>query len=213
MKTASQKQDFEKAKKIRDKTNSLERIMEHSSVFEKSAPDNWSKTQMILQKITGVKTDISRIEAYDVSNTQGKEATGSMVTFVDGRPDKNYYKKFKIKMKNEPNDFAMLQEILTRRLNHKEWPYPQLIIIDGGKAQLNAAIKTKNENPKAKNIKITSIAKKHNEFFVEGKDRPILLKTLPREIFNLVLQMRDEAHRFAISYHKKLREKSLILDQ
>jgi excinuclease ABC subunit C len=211
MKMTSLKQNFEKAKRIKDKINSLERIMEHSMIFQKSTPDDWNKTQIILQKITGVKTNVSGIESYDISNLQGKEAAGSMVTFIDGKPDKNYYRKFKIKMKNEPNDFAMLQEILTRRLNHKEWPYPELMLIDGGKAQLNAATKVRDKNHKTKNIKIISIAKKRNELFIEGKNQPILLKTLPREIFNLILQMRDEAHRFAITYHKKLREKSLIL--
>ena len=147
-------------------------------------------------------------EAYDVSNIQGKEATGSMVTFIDGRPDKNFYRRFKIRLNNKPNDVAMLKEVLSRRFNHPEWPFPDLVLIDGGKAQLNAAISVaKTYKLKAK---ITSLAKKNNELYIEGNKRPVLLKNLPRETSNLLLQLRDEAHRFAISYHHKLRLKLLI---
>ena len=81
-----------------------------------------------------------RIEAYDISNIQGKDATGSMVTFIKGKPDKNFYRRFKIKSSNGPNDIAMLKQVLSRRLNHPEWGLPDLILIDGGKAQLNAAL-------------------------------------------------------------------------
>ena len=155
-----------------------------------------------------------RVECYDISNIQGKFATGSMVVFVNGSADKSQYKKFKIKMKNEPNDIAMLKEVLTRRFNHPEWTYPQVILIDGGKAQLNIAIRVKNElqttNYKLQTIKIISIAKGRQELFIEGEAKPIPLKLLPREIYNLVLQLDAEAHRFAITYHKKLRKKSLL---
>src|SRR5205823_1496610 len=93
-----------------------------------------------LQKIIDVKKPIERIECYDISNIQGKNATGSMVVFTNGIPDKSQYKKFRIRMKNEPNDIAMLKEILERRLNHPEWQLPEVMLIDGGKAQLNVAI-------------------------------------------------------------------------
>jgi excinuclease UvrABC nuclease subunit len=148
------------------------------------------------------------IEAYDVSNIQGKEATGSMVTFIDGKPDKNLYRRFKIKFVDGPNDVAMLKEVLSRRFKHQEWTYPDLILIDGGKAQLNAAISAaKRYKLKAK---ITALAKRNNELYIQGSKRPVLLKNLPRETFNLMLRLRDEAHRFAISYHHKLRIKLLI---
>jgi len=148
------------------------------------------------------------LEAYDVSNIQGKEATGSMVTFINGKPDKNFYRRFKIKLTDKPNDVAMLKEVLSRRFKHPEWPYPDLILIDGGKAQLNAAIlAAKGYKLKAK---ITALAKRNNELYIQGSKRPVLLKNLPRETFNLMLRLRDEAHRFAISYHHKLRIKLLI---
>ena len=193
MKKSSLLREYEKAAKIRDKITSLERVINP-------------------QQIPG------RAEAYDVSNIQGEEAAGSMVTFINGRPAKNFYRKFKIKIAGKPNDVAMIKEILSRRLRHAEWPYPDLILIDGGKAQLNAALRAINlAKPsyrlglaKFGNIRIMSIAKKKNELFIEGRKKPVLLKTLPREMFNLILQLRDEAHRFAISYHRKLRKKRLL---
>ena len=133
-----------------------------------------------------------------------------MVVFVDEKPDKNQYRKFHIKIEGKPNDIAMLKETLERRFNHPEWKYPEVILIDGGIAQLNIAIKTKNDKPKTRNIKVISIAKRNKELYIEWKNRPILLKTLPQEIYNLILQLDDEAHRFAITYHKKLRKKSLL---
>jgi excinuclease ABC subunit C len=83
-------------------------------------------------------------------------------------------------------------------------------LIDGGRAQLNAAIDCKMQNPKSKMIKMIALAKKENRLFIEGEKKPVFLKNLPREIFNLILNLDNEAHRFAISYHKKLREKELI---
>ncbi|HUW71721.1 MAG TPA: GIY-YIG nuclease family protein [Candidatus Humimicrobiaceae bacterium] len=144
-----------------------------------------------------------RIEAYDVSNIQGKDATGSMVTFINGKPDKNFYRRFKIKLSSKPNDIAMLKQILSRRLNHLEWGLPDLILIDGGKAQLNAALSLTK-------IPAIALAKRRNELYMKNLEKPILLKTLSREVFNLILQLRDEAHRFARKYHHKLREIDLF---
>lgn len=108
-------------------------------------------------------------------------------------------------MKNEPNDIAMLKEVLTRRMNHPEWGYPEVMLIDGGIAQLNVAIRVKGKEP----IKIISIAKGKQELLIEEKPKSPL-KDLPQEIYNLVKHLDDEAHRFAITYHKKLRKKSLL---
>ena len=140
-----------------------------------------------------------RVEAYDISNIQGKNATGSMVTFVNGKPDKNLYRRFKIRLSNKPNDVAMIKQVLLRRFNHPEWGLPDLILIDGGKAQLNAALSI---------IKIPAmaLAKKRNELYMKNLEKPVLLKDLPREVFNVILQLRDEAHRFARKYHLKLRD-------
>ena len=199
MRKNSTSQNYEKAGKIRDQIFSLENIISHSKILgeagivEDKQPSKYSGW---LEKT---------IEAYDVSNIQGKDATGSMVTFRNGKPDKNFYRRFKIKIAGKPNDVAMIKEILKRRLKHQEWPLPDVILIDGGKPQLNAA-KSVVKNK----MKVMAIAKRKNELFLENEDKPILLKTMPREIFNLILQLRDEAHRFAVSYHRKLRKRRLI---
>lgn len=205
---------FEEAGKIRDRIYNLQQVMSHTHVIENSkfqARDQ--KLNETLAKIIGAEKSISRIECYDVSNIQGKFATSSMVVFVDGTPDKSQYKKFKIKLNDEPNDIAMLKETLQRRFNHPEWNYPEVILIDGGKAQLNIAINSKHEIRNSKqiqNIKIISIAKGRQELFIEGKESPIPLKNLPQEVYNLIKNLDDEAHRFAITYHKKLRKKNLL---
>ena len=205
MEKNSLSEEFEKAGKIRDQLNSLEKVLAHAKIFEpeKLMIKDWDNVQKILQRLLKTKETISRIEAYDVSNIQGKEATGAMVTFINGKPAKNFYRKFKLNFQGKPDDLKMLKEILTRRLKHQEWPCPDLILIDGGKTQLNAA-----KSIIKKSVPVIAIAKKKNELFITKK--PVLLKSLPREIFNLILQLRDEAHRFAISYHRKLRKKSLL---
>jgi len=221
MKEASEIQNFERAAKIRDQIEALEKVISHAKIFEEIVwpENNWWVQQKVEEKLKNllkIKGKISRIEAYDVSNIQGKEATGSMITFINGRPDKNFYRKFKIKYLEaagiaKPNDVAMLKEVFNRRLNHPEWELPDLILVDGGKAQLNATLKIKNQKSKIKNeIKVVSLAKKENRLYIEAQKKPILLKNLSRDIFNLILQLRDEAHRFTLSYHKKLREKNLL---
>lgn len=214
MAQASKNQNFEEAGKIRDQIFSLQKIMAHTNVISNisKAVENLSinkNATISLAKIIKVKF-IYKIECYDISNIQGKSATGSMVVFTNGVPDKSKYKKFRIKLKDTPNDIAMLKEVLQRRFLHPEWKYPNVILIDGGRAQLNIAINTKNQNPKIKKIKIISIAKGKQELFIEGQPNPIPLKQLPQEVYNLVKQLDYEAHRFAITYHKKLRKKNLL---
>ena len=212
MKKASNLENYEKAAKIRDQIGALEKVLAHAKIFELEAPQkvDWPQIQKILQKILNTKIKISRIEAYDISNIQGQEATGSLVTFVKNLPAKNFYRKFKIRITGKPNDIAMIKEVLSRRFEHPEWGLPDLILIDGGISQLNAVRKSKIQNLKSKKIPVIALAKKENKLYIEGQKKPILLKSLPREIFNLILQLRDEAHRFAISYHRKLREIDLL---
>ncbi|MDP2664898.1 MAG: UvrB/UvrC motif-containing protein, partial [bacterium] len=202
MEEASRNQNYEEAAKFRNQLWALERVLSHSLVSLNSEKLGGIKElQKELQKIFTTKKNISRVEAYDISNIQGKESTGSMVTFIDGKPAKAFYRKFKIHISGKPNDFAMLQETISRRLNHPEWPYPDLMIIDGGKPQLSAALSVLKKSP----ILVGAIAKQHNELFLPGRPKPILLKTLSQPVQNLILHIRDEAHRFAITYHRKLR--------
>jgi len=213
MKKLAKLENFKKAAKIRDQIEALEKIMSHAKIFElfRIKEVSYSEIEQYLKNLLGTKKKIKRIEAYDVSNIQGQEASGSMVTFINGKPDKNFYRRFKIKISGKPNDVAMIKEILSRRFRHQEWPLPDLILIDGGIAQFSVALKIKNQEAKnKKRIKVISLAKKENKLFIENRKKVILLKNLKREIFNLILQLRDEAHRFAIKYHKKLRHKALI---
>lgn len=145
-----------------------------------------------------------RIEAYDISNLSGSLATGSMVVFCGGRRKKSDYRKFKIKTVKNQNDSRSLREIILRRMKHLEWKIPDIILIDGGKPQLNAAKKI--------NIPTLSLAKqkKHSgKIFSPHSKEYILIDDFPPVIKNLFLRIRDEAHRFAIDYQKKRRIKNL----
>ena len=228
MTLASKNQAYERASRLRDQIQDLEIIFSHARVLQPGTEKttiNWPETEKYLQKVLKTKQRISRVEAYDISNIQGKEATGSMPVFIDGKPAKEHYRKFKIRITGKPNDFAMLQEVITRRLAHPEWPYPDLMIIDGGKGQLSAVLKAIEETTKQtihkfhdreksvrkiRSIRVAAIAKKHNELFLPGKSKPLLLKDMPQGVSNFILHMRDEAHRFAVSYHRKLRQKELL---
>jgi len=212
MKNKAKTKNFEEAGKIRDQIFNLEKIIEHAAIIEKriELPNKWDLIQKNLQKFLKLNKKIYRIECYDISNTQGQQSTGSMVVFENGFLAKNQYKKFKIKIDGKPNDIAMLKETISRRLKHSEWNYPEIMLIDGGIAQLNIAILTKNLNSKTKSIKVISIAKGKQELWIENEKKPIPLKNLPQEIYNLIKNLDDEAHRFAIAYHKKLRKKNLL---
>lgn len=162
-----------------------------------------------------------RIETYDISNIQGTLATASMIVFIDGKPTPPQYRKFKIINDGAPNDVAMMKETLRRRLKkltkknkdqekksitYQSWPAPDLIILDGGKPQLNAGVRVLNELNL--DIPIISLAKQEEEIFVPEKDQPVILPRTSNG-FYLIQRMRDEAHRFTISYHRLLRKKKM----
>lgn len=149
-----------------------------------------------------------RLEAYDVSNIQGAWATGSMVVFQGSKPKKSDYRRFRIKTVVGANDVAMLREIIKRRLKHREWPYPNLILIDGGKTQLNAAVSTfKLFTISHRPLAILALAKRENELYTEYSHRGLKLKGLPLFLRLFFQALRDEAHRFAIAYYRKLHAK------
>ena len=148
-----------------------------------------------------------RMECFDISHTQGTETVASMVVFEGGKPAKKEYRRFKLKTtQGKPDDFKSMAEIMERRYgNETDWPMPDLIIIDGGKGQLNAAL------PLIRAVGVTdvpviSLAKRIEEVFVEGQSESIILSHHTPEL-QLLQQIRDEAHRFAITYHRKLRGK------
>ncbi|MBI4456174.1 MAG: excinuclease ABC subunit UvrC [Acidobacteria bacterium] len=147
----------------------------------------------------------SRIEAFDISNIQGSETVASMVVCVDGVMNKGQYRKFKVRSVSSPDDFASLREVVYRRyrkLLTGEHSLPDLILIDGGKGQLHAAAEALDKLNL--DIPLASIAKREETIFVRGWDDPVELeKTSP--VLHLIQEIRDEAHRFAVTYHRKRR--------
>ena len=156
-----------------------------------------------------------RIECYDISNVSGKEAVGSMIVGAEGRIEKSEYKRFKVKIKETPDDFGMMYEVLHRRLirekpnkNEKSWGLPDLIIVDGGKPQVTAAHEVMNDL-KIK-IPLVGIAKRNETLiFKNNNDFTELDISKDNLGMKLILSLRDESHRFAQSYHHLLRKRTL----
>jgi excinuclease ABC subunit C len=294
--SASKKENFEKAMLVQKKINALSLITTpFHRPFEYHINPNLRDDirqqeldglrEVLIQQGLPVK-DLARIECYDISNTQGTHATGSMVVFVDGEKESSQYRKFRIRRdweKEKPltraekiaitpnpstalrgkkhlaNDFAMMREVLKRRLNHDEWNIPSLIIVDGGKGQVSSALTVLADCGMA--IPLVGLAKREETIVIpkifperlEGVEGPstssgsnthpqvtsyqellnrrfagtdeekaetIIVKednfteiSLPKDSpsLHLIQRLRNEAHRFAITYHRKLRSKSVLM--
>ena len=160
------------------------------------------------------------IECFDISNIQGNIAVASMVRFEDGKPAKSRYRRYRIKTVFGANDYAMIYEVLQRRLKRAEeedWELPELILIDGGKGQLNIVHQVLSELGFLDKVKLASIAKGREEgeidkIYIPGRKDPVPLTKNSQELLFL-MRIRDEAHRFAITYHKKLRAKKAFESQ
>jgi excinuclease ABC subunit C len=156
------------------------------------------------------------IEGFDISNIEGTDATGSMVYFLEGRPYNKYYRHYNIRSKSTPDDVAMMKEVIKRRYTmilKNNYTLPDLILVDGGKGQLNAGFSVLKELG-IEGIPIIGLAKKFEEIFIPNEKEPIIL---PRNsnLLKIFQRVRDEAHRFAVKLHKKQREKRVrrsILD-
>lgn len=216
-------EDFENAKLLQSKIERIEIIT--SETFDPFAymekPDFYferieKETQSLIEIIQPYYADLkslNRIECYDISNTSGKQPTGSMVVFENGDKASKEYRRFKIRSKDTPDDFLMMQEMLTRRLKNVDWPKPDLIIIDGGKGQVGSALKAMTNT----GIKFSLIGlAKREEIIVVPLKKPggiefVEIK-LPHSTpgINLIRRIRDEAHRFAITYHRLLRKKKFL---
>lgn len=197
MNAASKRQEFEKAETLKRQIFALKHIQDTALISDNDglvAP--------------GVRAGY-RIEGYDISNISGTSAVGSMVVFTDGAPDKNEYRKFKIRSVFQPNDVGMLKEMLERRFARgapaegsvaakSQWPMPDLVLIDGGLAQVNTARRVLLRA--GMKVPIVGIAKGPK------RDRNDIVGLIPKGVQKATLvKVRDEAHRFAISYHKALR--------
>lgn len=174
--------------------------------------NDWNEVGSYIQKMLSLPNFPNRIECFDISHIQGTNTVASMVVFVNGKPHKAEYRKFKIKslQEGQTDDFAAMREVVRRRYYKSlhDGVFPDLIIIDGGKGQLSAALESLEELGFS-NLPVVSIAKKLEEIFLPEKSQPIVFPTESNALF-LFQQARDEAHRFAVSYHRKLREKNAI---
>jgi excinuclease ABC subunit C len=182
------------------------RIQEGIKKVRQAAAEN-------LARALGIDRELKRIECYDISNIQGTDSVASMVVFTDGQPDKKKYRRFRIKEVLGANDFASMNEVLTRRLlrgragNAGFIPLPDLIIVDGGKGQLSAAVDALAAVG-YEEIPIVGLAKKQETLFLPDAEESILLPVTSPQ-YRLVTGIRDEAHRFAVDFHRKLREKRM----
>lgn len=204
MKKLAFAQSFEEAAKIRDQLNAL-------SVFAQTAPVRFSAYELEdLKSLLKLKKLPRRIEAFDISNIKGQQATGSLASFLDGLPDKNNYRRFRIKTFTGIDDYRMLREIVLRRYSRllkENSALPDLVLIDGGKGHLKIA---EDEISKLGiKIPLVSIAKDREYIYIKDKPKPIKLHQ-DTPALNLIRRMRDEAHRFALKYHRVLRRKKII---
>lgn len=161
-----------------------------------------------LAKLLGLLEVPLRIEGYDISHLAGKDPVGVMVVFQKGEPDKDGYRRFNIQKAVEGDDYAALQEVIKRRAGKTFWPNPDLLLIDGGKGQLNAVRASLRHTP-MKDIPIVALAKNPDRLFLEGSGLPVLLNA-DSALLRLVQRIRDEAHRFAVSGQRSRRKRSLV---
>ena len=173
--------------------------------------DDFNEIGAYLAEKLQLKNFPHRMECYDISHIQGTNTVASMVTFINGVKKGSEYKKFKIKStEGKPDDFLSMKEVLTRRLSklgEEHWDKPDLIIIDGGKGQLSSVMEIIKELG-VEGIDIVSLAKRNEEVFLPNQSEPVILPRNSSALF-LFKRIRDEAHRFAITYHRQLRAKSM----
>lgn len=231
MRLAAKQHDFERAAHLRDKLDSLKRLTQQIVFGDKEFID-LSKDQGIAELVAllNLKTYPVRIEGYDISHMQGSDVVASMVVFTNGVSNKTQYRKFKTK-NDINNDFYNMNETIYRRFNPshlKSWGIPDLVLIDGGKGQLQAAIKARNERGMS-HVPFIGLAKREEQIVVDIENSGVMvnyalvssahghatqsdnfiLVTLPKStnIVKLLQRVRDESHRFAVSYHSILKTK------
>jgi excinuclease ABC subunit C len=216
MKQASAALDFERAALLRDNIEALEHMRERVT-FRALRPDDvqgrLQKTQALqeLQRALDLSRPPLRIEAFDISHSQGAETVASMVTFDGGRPLKSHYRRFRIRTVTGVNDFAAMEEVVFRRyrrVKEENLPWPDLVLIDGGPGQLSAALKAL-DRLQVKHLALAALAKREEEIYRPGRPEPI---RLPKDspALQILQHVRDESHRFAVSFHRLRRDKALF---
>ncbi len=205
-------ENFEKAEEIQKKIDAMRVVTSpfilpqeydvNPNLREDIAASELAALSEILNENGVAVSSLYRIECYDVSNISGKHSTGSMVVFTNGEKDTSQYRKFRIRLAyGGPNDFLMMEEVLRRRFNNTDWQLPDLIIVDGGKGQISSVLKVIKKQDKK--IPVIGLAKKEETIITDTFK--IISLSRQSQALKLIMRIRDEAHRFAISYHRKLR--------
>ena len=189
----------------------------------KRATDHNSRARALeeLQRWLELKQSPLRVECFDMSHLQGSDYVGSMVVVEDGLAKKSEYRRFKVRTVDQNDDYAAMEEVLTRRLTNylreREKPVaergkfqypPQLLMVDGGKGQLGVAIRVLDDLGLSDEIAVCALAKRLEEVYVPGRLEPIVIPRRSEALY-LLQRLRDESHRFAITYHRKLRDKRM----
>ncbi len=210
LKTLTKEEDYEKAIQIRNLILRLESLAtrRHFNPFDSTTynqgKSNIKELLALLRPHFPNLTEISRIEAYDISDLGKKHATASMVVFSDGQPSKSNYRKFRIRNLKLQSDFEMIDEVLKRRFKN-DWPLPELLVVDGGRPQVRVLLKALISMNLQ--LPVIGIAKNPDRIIMGVDDLPTIKPKTNNQGFNLIRHMRDEAHRFARKYHLHLREK------
>ncbi len=214
MTEAALAEKYEKAAKLRDIRTNLESVFgKRSRLFERpelpgAAPG--PAAVRALGRALGLATPPDRIIGFDISNILGKLAVASLVAFRGGKPDRANYRRFRIRTVHQSDDFAMMHEVLCRhfgRLLEEKKPLPDLVMVDGGKGQLSAALDALIEIG-CPPLPVIGLAKRNEEIFVPGRAEPVRLDRHDPAL-RMLQALRDEAHRFAITYHRELRNKRI----
>lgn len=224
MRVKAQKEQFEEAARIKDQIEGLRGLLtrhfdphlyiQNETFTQNIRQQEEESLRSVLAHVYPDMPPIHRIECIDISHTSGKYSTGSLVVLRDGLPSTGEYRRFKILTRDTSNDVAMIAEVLTRRLKHTEWEYPQLLVIDGGKGQVAAAAAILNELKRVEgslSIPVIGLAKRFEEIIVpKDNDWNVLRLPVSHKGLHMLERIRDESHRFALKYHRLLRRKAFI---
>jgi excinuclease ABC subunit C len=215
MAEASQALEYEKAAMFRDRIRLIEGLDRRGTPDENVQPEVFAgdptEALVRLRKLLEAAEPVRIIEGIDVANIAGAEAVGSLVRFIDGKPFRSGYRRFKIKTVKGIDDYAMIAEVVKRRYKYAlrgEELWPDLVLIDGGLGHLRAAEKALHEM-NAPPVKIASLAKREEEIYLQGRNKPLNLPA-NSPVRKLLQYVRDEAHRFAQHYHHILRSKKML---
>ena len=210
MKKAADEGNYELAAEARDQLAGLKELKRKIVFSDKEFMDISSDQALTdLQQMLGLENPPRRIEGYDISHQSGTNAVGSMVVFVNGASARDKYRKFKIRGSGK-DDLKSMSEIISRRLKHKEWDYPDLIILDGGITQVNAIL------PLVKDLNIPVIGRDKSGDHSKSAEVNIIIKGEIKKldkgshVARLIARIDEESHRFAITYHTLLKRKSML---